>query len=366
MQGNKASTALKVCDRLKSGQINRFFMMKYYLLSFAITCFLASCGEKNTKEKLVIYSPHGKELLGEFEKLYEKTHPNVDVQWLDMGSQEVFDRVRTESQNAQADIWWGAPATIFMRAEKMGLLEAYKPTWADKVPVSARSKQDFWYGTFATPQVIAFNSNKLQAENAPKDWAEIVSPAWKGKVVMRNPLASGTLRSIFSAMLALSVTETGNEERGWQWLRQLNENTSVYAADPTQMYAKLGGENEAVTLWNMPDIVLQTNKNKYPFGYVFPEKGTIILTDAMAIVKGTKHLALAKDFYEFVNTEENLLLQAEKYYRIPARTDIPAEKLPTWLKAAKYSELAVDWNMVAEKEAEWMKKWDAEIKNKQK
>lgn len=340
--------------------------MKYYHLAHIFSLFfLLSCGEKSNKEKLVIYSPHGKELLSEFEQLYEKSHPNVDVQWLDMGSQEVFDRVRTESQNAQADIWWGAPATIFMRAEKMGLLEAYKPTFADKIPAAAKSKTDFWYGTFSTPQVIAFNSNKLNAENAPKDWADMVSPVWKGKVVMRNPLASGTLRSIFSAMIARSVSETGNEEKGWQWLRQLAGNTAVYAADPTQMYGKLGGENEAVTLWNMPDIVLQTNKNKYPFGYVFPSSGTIILTDAIAIVKGAKHLALAKDFYEFVNTPENLQIQAEKFYRIPSRSDIPAEKLPTWLREAKYTTLEVDWNMVAEKEAEWMKKWDAEIKNKQ-
>jgi ABC-type glycerol-3-phosphate transport system substrate-binding protein len=38
--------------------------------------------------------PHGPELLGSTEKAFEKAHPEIDVQWVDMGSQEVLDRIR--------------------------------------------------------------------------------------------------------------------------------------------------------------------------------------------------------------------------------------------------------------------------------
>ena len=89
--------------------------------------YITGCSGNN-KKKLVVYSPHGKEMLTEFEKQFEALHPDTDVQWLDMGSQEVFDRVRTEKDNPLCDIWWGSPSTIFMRAEKLNLLEKYKPT----------------------------------------------------------------------------------------------------------------------------------------------------------------------------------------------------------------------------------------------
>ncbi|MBU3713664.1 MAG: extracellular solute-binding protein [Ferruginibacter sp.] len=334
------------------------------ILTVAACLLLFSQCNSNKKEKLVIYSPHGKELLSEFEKSFETKNPNIDIQWLDMSSQQVFDRISNESKNPQADIWWGAPATMFTRAEKSGLLEQYKPTWADQIPASAKSKNDFWYGTFSTPQVIAFNSNKITADKAPKDWNEIVGPSWKGKVVLRNPMASGTLRAIFSAMLEQSIKRTGKEDEGWNWLKMLDTNTAIYTADPTQMYAKLGGDAEVVTIWNMPDIELQKNKNKYPFGYVFPQNGTVVLTDGIAIVKGTKHLALAKEFYEFVTSKESLITQAEKFYRIPSRTDMEKDKLPNWLKTANYSALDVNWDIIAEKEAEWMKKWDNEVHTK--
>jgi iron(III) transport system substrate-binding protein len=304
-------------------------------------------------------------MLTEFEKQFESVNPDIDIQWLDMGSQEVFDRVRTEKENPLSDIWWGSPATIFMRAEKLDLLETYKPVWADKVGSESKSKSDKWYGTFLTPQVIAFNDKTLTNQNAPQKWNDLITPNWKDKIVIRNPMASGTMRVIYSAMLANSIKQTGSDAEGWEWLRKLDENTSTYAADPTQMYIKLAG-NDAVTLWNMPDIILQKTLYQYPFGYNFPAGGTVVLTDGIAIVKGTKNLEAAKKFYEFVTTEQALILQAEKFYRIPARSDIPKDKLPEWISDANYTAMDLDWELISEKESDWMKKWDSDIKGKSK
>ena len=335
--------------------------VKLILVALVVTC--SSCSKESGKKKLVIYSPHGKEMLTEFEKSFEAANPDTDVQWLDMGSQEVYDRIRTEKANPLADIWWGAPATIFMRAEKEGLLEKYSPSWAASVPAQSKSTQDMWFGTFITPQVIAFNEKTLTKESAPKDWDDLIKPEWKGKIVIRNPMASGTMRAIYSAMIAKAVTQTGNENAGFEWLKKLDENTSSYAADPTQMYVKLAG-NDAVTLWNMPDIFLQKEKYNYPFGFNFPLSGTVVLTDGIAIVKGTKNIEAAKKFYEFVTNENSLLIQAEKFYRIPARSDIPKDKLPSWISGNQFASMDIDWELIANNESDWMKKWDSEIKGK--
>lgn len=53
-------------------------------------------GEKGELEdKIVVYSPHGKDILSTFEKQFEGKY-GIDVEWLDMGSQEILDRVRSE------------------------------------------------------------------------------------------------------------------------------------------------------------------------------------------------------------------------------------------------------------------------------
>jgi len=339
-------------------------MKKSLYLVLLLSLVLFSCGKSSGKKKIVVYSPHGKEMLSEFEKQFEAKHPDIDVQWLDMGSQEIIDKIKTEKDNPQADLWWGAPATLFMRADKMNLLEKYTPTWAANITALHKGRNDTWYGTFVTPEVISFNNKVFTNTSAPQDWADLVQPEWKDKIVLRNPMASGTLRVIFSAIISMSVKANGSEDKGWEWLRGLDANTKTYAADPTQMYLKLAGDQEPVTLWNMPDIILQASSYSYPFGYLFPKSGTIVLTDGIGIVKGSKNIEEAKLFYEFVTSQEAMKLQAEKFFRIPARTDIKKESLPKWIQDANFREFELDWEMIAEKEGDWMKKWDSEIKGK--
>src|SRR3989449_5834942 len=63
-----------------------------------------------------LFRSHGRDLLTLLERRFEQLHPDVDVRWLDMGSQEVYDRLRSERANPQADVWFGGPATIFTSA----------------------------------------------------------------------------------------------------------------------------------------------------------------------------------------------------------------------------------------------------------
>src|SRR5437763_5927216 len=96
-------------------------MKKLLLLPLLLlSAFAASCGDGRIP--LVVYSPHGRDLLLLMEKSFEAKHPTIDVRWLDMGSQEVYDRVRSETANPQADVWFGGPQTIFARSASEGLL----------------------------------------------------------------------------------------------------------------------------------------------------------------------------------------------------------------------------------------------------
>ena len=91
-----------------------------------------------------------------------------------------------------------------------------------------------------------------------------------------------------------------------------------------------------------------------------------MLVDGIALVKGTKHPKEAKLYYEFVTTPEALKAAADSFLRIPARTDIPVSDLPKWIQDAKSTikPMAVDRAMMAEHLDEWMKYWDANIRNR--
>ncbi|NNE35864.1 MAG: extracellular solute-binding protein, partial [Rhodothermales bacterium] len=133
------------------------------LLLWTLFCLIGCSDDGRTS--LIVYSPHGKEMLSDAERAFEETYPDVDVRWIDMGGQNAYDRIRTESQNPQASVWWGGDSPTFSKAASEGLLESYRPSWASEVPESARDPEDRWYGTFLTPEVILYNSRTVAAED---------------------------------------------------------------------------------------------------------------------------------------------------------------------------------------------------------
>ena len=77
------------------------------LARIAAATLAAVVSSRASGESLTIYSPHGKDILEEFEKGFEEKNPGVDVVWLELGAQACLDRIRAERANPQADLWWG-------------------------------------------------------------------------------------------------------------------------------------------------------------------------------------------------------------------------------------------------------------------
>ena len=326
---------------------------------FCLAVLLAGC-TGDARETLIVYSPHGKEMLSLYEDAFERLHPDVNVQWIDMGGQDAYDRIRTERQNPQASLWWGGDGPTFDRAAREGLLEPYTPSWAEAVPESAHHPEHFWYATYLTPEVIMYNSRTLAAGDAPKDWDDLLDSKWDDRIIVRYPLASSTMRTIWGAMIMRQPTV----EDGYAWLARLDANTKTYTADPTQLYLKIAREEGDVTLWNMPDTYIQTEINGYPFDFVLPASGTPVLNDGIALVKNGPNLERAKQFYEFVTSDSALVRQAREFYRIPVRTDLDPSLLPAWITRAEIRAMPIDWERLTMEGAKWMQYWDEHIKGR--
>jgi len=324
---------------------------------------LAACSDG--REPLTVYTPHGRDLMALVEAEFERANPGVDLRFLDMGSQEVYDRVRSERANPQADVWFGGPDAIFARAAAEGLLAPYRPSWADAVPESSRAPGDLYFGTYRTLPVIVFNERLVAEADAPRDWDDLLAPRFRGRILVRDPIASGVMRTIFGMVLARSQAETGALDRGWAWLARLDAQTKEYVANPALLHEKLmRGEGDA-TLWELTDTLLERAKG-VPFGYRFATSGTPVIDDSVALVAGAPHRAAAVAFVEYVGSGAAQLLAAEKAFRIPARTDLPADRLPEWARAAlaEMVPAVYDEALAAERGQEWMSLWDRTIRGK--
>ena len=329
--------------------------MRKLVFATLLGAVLSACGPSET---VVVYSPHGKEMLGDYEKLFEAKYPEVDVQWFDLPSQTVYTRVSQEKANPAADVWWGGTSTIFAQAAEEGLLASYTPTWANAVPAQYKDDQNRWYGTYRSPLAVLYNSRKYTEEMIPKQWDELLQENWFGKITLRQPLNSGTMRTFIGAMFLRAP----NPENAIQWLKSLHLNTTSYPENPQNLFDHIKRNEELVSVWLLPDIMLQRDRNEYPFGFVVPAQ-TPVLTEGIAIVEGAPHRAWAEKFYEFVTEQQELTRQAGEYAKIPARTDIDGSQLPEWLAKLKIDPMPIDWENFVSQEQGWMQAWEKQVFN---
>ena len=337
-----------------------------YLAAFVCAIILSSCGNsgggaapsKASPAAIVIYSPHGAELEGDVKKRFEAAHPEYTVQFLDLGGGEILAKLKAEQQQPRADVWWGGSPVDFDRAESAGLLEPYAPDWTRNLPPDAKSPSGAWVATFRTPEVIMYNATLLKRDEIPDTWDGLLEAKWKGKIVIRDVRASATMKTIFGAL----ILRAENPEAGFEFLRKLDANTGAYAANPQVLYDYMKSGRCPVTLWNMADALLQKGFG-YPFDYVIP-RGAIVPVEPIALVKGGPNPVGAKLFHDFVNTPEQLGLMARERNRLPARTDIPVEQLPDWMRTLKLDPVTIDWAMLDKNLEKWIARWDAEIKGK--
>ncbi|PYS22086.1 MAG: iron ABC transporter substrate-binding protein [Acidobacteria bacterium] len=333
------------------------------VLSLAFAASLSCRSTQSNPHRLLIYTPHGQDMLRDFIARYKQIHPDVDVQFLDMGSREVLERIRAERNRPQADLWWGAAHTTFQTAADENLLAVYKPSWADKVPDYARDPQDRWYGTYETPEVIVYNSDAVHAEDAPRDWDDVLDPKWRDKVLIRNPNPSDTMRAIFGGMIWRYYKDTKAPDQGYDWLRRLDTNVHEYTADGTLLMQKLARQEGLITLWDMPDARLYREQKNLPVGYNIPTSGSPVVIDCIAIVRGAPHEEEAKRFYEFVTTNESLTASARNYYRIPVRTDIDRRQLPDWMNVP-FTRMHIDWDLLRRQSNDWLRYWETNIRGR--
>ncbi|MDW8464943.1 MAG: extracellular solute-binding protein [Chloroherpetonaceae bacterium] len=297
-----------------------------------------------------------------FEQAFEAAYPTVDVVWLDMGSQSIFDRIQTERENPQADVWWGGPKELFVLADSLGLLEPYTPSWASALSPEYKSPRHTWHATHRTAEGIMYNTELLSPDAVPKEWDDLLDRRWQRQIIIRDPVQSGTMQTIFAAMIEKERVRTGSVDSGFAWLEKLHANTKSYAADPTQLFLKLARGEALLTLWNLNDALLQSRLNRFPFGFILPESGTVFAIEGIAIVKGAKHLENAKRFYEFVTSPESLHIQAERFYRIPARSDLKLNV--DWLKGLSLKPLLSQTDYLERHQRAWLKRWQEEIRPK--
>lgn len=349
------------------------------LLVLLMALTLVACGANNTsndvsnnengnqpetpslEEKVVIYSTHGEAMLELVATEFEK-ETGVKVEFINLKG-ELADRVRAEKGNPQSDVMFGGASSVFMALTAEDLFEAYEPSWGSDLDPLFKDANDFWFGTIQTPVMMFYNSDVINPEDAPKDWSDLGKEKFKGQLVFRNALSSSA-RATYSSLLH-QFKKDGNIDDGWSLLKDIDVNTKQYYSSGSLMFQAIGRQEAGISFATLNSIIDNKIKNNLPLEVIDAQSGSPIITDGIALIKKAQHPNAAKAFIDFAGSPKMQAMFANEFNRLPTHPDALADS-PQWMGDITFKAMAVDWADLSSKEAQWMQKWDTEIKNTEK
>src|ERR1700712_157763 len=164
-------------------------------------------------------------------KAFEAKYSGIAVRVERTGAERVFQRIGQEySSNIHAvDVVNSSDAAHFIVWKRDNILAPYVPEEVAKFYPAEHRDIDGQFASFRVwLSIIAYNTNLVKPEDAPKSFADLLDPKWKSKIVKAHPGYSGTI---------MTATYQMQRDLGWTFFEQLAKQNIMQvqsSADPPQ------------------------------------------------------------------------------------------------------------------------------------
>ena len=247
---------------------------------------------------MILYSSMDLPVGEKLGKAFEAHYPGIAVQIERSGSERLFQRVAQEAASNihAADVINSSDASHFIPWKTDGWLAPFvSEDMAKYFPAEYRDPD----GMFATSRIwlssIAYNTNLVKPEDAPKSFSDLLDPKWAGKMVKGHPAYSGTI---------MTATFETIRELGWEYLEKLSRQRVMQVQSSTDPPKKLSlGERAVMADGNEYAIVLLKEAGQ-PVEPVYPAEGTPTISGPTGIFAAAPHPNAARLFQAWLHTRE--------------------------------------------------------------
>jgi iron(III) transport system substrate-binding protein len=262
----------------------------------AITPQLIEAARKEAR--VVLYSAMDLPVGEKLGKAFEAQYPGIQVQIERSGSERLFQRIDQEfgSNIRAADVVNSSDASHFITWKKNGWLAPYVTVDMAQHFLPEYRDPD---GMSATTRIylssIAYNTNLVKPDDAPKSFADLLDPKWAGKMVKGHPAYSGTIMTATFQMV---------REFGWDYYEKLSKQRVMQVQSSTDPPKKLAlGERAVMADGNEYNVVLLKEAGQ-PVEPVYPTEGTPTISGPTGIFANAPHPNAARLFQAWLHTRE--------------------------------------------------------------
>ncbi len=294
----------------------------------AITPALIEAAKK--EGKVVYYTSIDLAVAEKIGKAFEAKYPGIAVRVERSGAERVFQRIGQEysSRIFAVDVANSSDAAHFVAWKRDGWLSAYVPEDVAKFyPVEHRDPDGLFATCRVTLSVIGYNTNLVKAADAPKSFADLLDPKWKGKIVKSHPgYSGGTMTATFQTARDL----------GWTFFEKLAQQGVMQVQSATDPPKKLALGERAVMADGAEYVLLLLKENGQAVEPVYATEGTPLIVGPNGVFKNAPNPNAARLFQSFSFSPEaqQLIIDAGGLRSVhpqakdkPGRTPLSAIKL---------------------------------------
>lgn len=308
-------------------------------LTAVLGIFSAGVG---AQQKLFVYTSMKESMLGDIKTAFAKKHPEIKLDYQSAGAGKLMAKIAAERESGKilADVLWTSEIPDFYQLKSLGVLLPYVPAEIKSV-VNPLPDYD---GSFTAVRLgtlgIAYNTRFVK--EAPKSWADLQKPAFKGAYGIANPALSGTS---YMSVALLSKTF------GWGYFEALRKNGAKMGKGSGQVVDDTASGDLVASL-AVDYITLDKIDKGATLALTYPPE-MLVIPSPIAIFKNSPNTDAAKKFVDFMLSKEGQTIIANEG-TLPVRSDVKIPerfKLPPVNDAVKRA-MKIDYKqIIAEKEA---------------
>ena len=283
-------------------------------LALAVALFAGAA----SAETLTLYTSQPEADATKTVEAFKKVHPDVDVQVNRSGTSDILAKLAAEfaANSPQPDVLLIADAVSMELLKKDARLMPYAEAKLDGFAADSYDADKTYFGSKLITTGIAYNT---AAAEKPEHWADLAKPAYANGIVMPSPLYSGAAAYLLSGF-------TGNADYGWDYFDKLKANNTISVRGNGAVLKSVASGEKPYGI--LVDFMAMNAKAKgSPVEFVFPSEGVPAVTEPVAILSTAKNVAGAKQFVDFILSDDGQKLALDQGY-LPAK---PSVGRPAWL-----------------------------------
>jgi iron(III) transport system substrate-binding protein len=308
---------------------------------------------------VTVYTALEEDEIADYVAAAKKAIPNVELKVLRLSTGDLGARILAEASNPQHDVIWGWAVTNMMDPRVLALLTPYKAKGADKLAAAYRAGDGKWFAATGYMAAFCVNNERIRAKGltAPKDWADLLDPKFKGEIVMPNPVSSGT-----GYLQIVGILQQMGDEKGWKYIKDLDANVAQYIKSGSRP-CKAARAGEFAVGTSLAFAGIQSIQEGFPITMVIPASGAGFELEASALMASAKNKADAQQFLDWTLSPEAAAIYG-KYKEIVTIPGVkPAEASTKAGLPADVSKvlLPIDFAKSAKERDAILARWQKEI-----